>query len=76
MRVQTFKFRRQHEYYSYGKRHVDTLLSNTKTEYTVERRGLVSVGAVGVAAPTDFRKTDFAPTYIFENLTFDPSFLV
>ena len=25
-------------------------------------RVIVSVGAVGAAAPTDFRKTDFAPT--------------
>ena len=25
-------------------------------------RALVSVGAVGAAAPTDFQKTDFAPT--------------
>ena len=39
-------------------------------------RGLISVGAVGAAAPTDFRKTDFAPTKILENLTFDSSFLV
>ena len=33
-------------------------------------RGLVSVGAVGAAAPTDYRKTDFAPTNILENFTF------
>ena len=25
-------------------------------------KGLVSVGAVGAAAPTDFEKIDFAPT--------------
>ena len=34
------------------------------------------MGAVGAAAPTDSKKTDFAPTKILENLTFGPSFLV
>ena len=38
-------------------------------------RGLVTVGAVGAAAPTDFSKTDFAPTKFLENLTFDIHFL-
>ena len=39
-------------------------------------RGLVTGGAVGAAAPTDFRKTNFALTNILENLTLEPSFLV
>ena len=39
-------------------------------------RALVSVGAVGAAAPTDFEKNDFAPTKILENLTFDSFFIV